>query len=85
VRRERAMVRVNSASLSVASVEGELYGREQGAYVGSESRHVGLLELANGSTVFSITGRNGAAARLGLTPRVLEAKLAKLGIRRPRA
>ena len=51
-RRDRAMVRVNCASLSVASIEGELFGRERGSYTNGESRHVGLIELANGSTVF---------------------------------
>ena len=51
-RSEHAMVRVNCASFSAASMEGELVGSEKGAYVDDEFRHLGRLELANGSTVF---------------------------------
>ena len=51
-RRERAMVRVNCASLSAAWIESELFGAEDGTFAATESRHVGRLQLANGSTVF---------------------------------
>jgi formate hydrogenlyase transcriptional activator len=51
-RRERALVRVNCVSLPAASVESNLFGQHKGAYVVGEARRVGLLELANGSTVF---------------------------------
>ena len=51
-RREHAMVRVNCASLSAASIESELFGAEDGTFAATESRHVGRLELADGSTVF---------------------------------
>ena len=50
-RAERAMVRVNCASLSVGWVEGELVGAVYGSLSNGEPRHVGRLELANGSTV----------------------------------
>jgi formate hydrogenlyase transcriptional activator len=51
-RSEHPMVRVNCALLSAASMEGELVGSEQGSYVDDEFRHLGRLEVANGSTVF---------------------------------
>ena len=51
-RRDRALVRVNCASLSADSVQGDLFGQYRGAYVAGETKHTGLLELANGSTVF---------------------------------
>ena len=51
-RSEHPMVRVNCASFSAASMEGELVGSEKGSYVDDEFRHLGRLELANGSTVF---------------------------------
>jgi formate hydrogenlyase transcriptional activator len=51
-RRAHPMMRVNCASLSAAWIERELYGSERGAYGASETRHMGRLELANGSTVF---------------------------------
>jgi transcriptional regulator with GAF, ATPase, and Fis domain len=50
-RRERAMVRVNCASLSAAWIEKELFGSERGS-LDDAPRHVGRLELANSSTVF---------------------------------
>jgi formate hydrogenlyase transcriptional activator len=51
-RRDHAMVRVNCASLLVTSVERDLFGRSQNTLLGGDSPHVGLLELAEGSTVF---------------------------------
>lgn len=51
-RRDRALVRVNCASLSADSVQGDLFGQYRGAYAAGETKHTGLLELANGSTVF---------------------------------
>ena len=51
-RRERAMVRINCAALKAASVESELFGREPGTYAGIDVPQVGLLELANESTLF---------------------------------
>jgi transcriptional regulator with GAF, ATPase, and Fis domain len=51
-RRERAMVRVNCASLSAGWIESELFGTEDGSFAETDYRHVGRLELANGSTVF---------------------------------
>ena len=43
-RRERAMVRVNCASLSAAWIESELFGAEDGTFAATESRHVGRLQ-----------------------------------------
>ena len=47
-----------------------------------ETEHIrGVLE----STGWRIRGAGGAAERLGLRPTTLETRLAKLGIKRPRA
>jgi PAS domain S-box-containing protein len=51
-RRDRALVRVNCASLSAASIETELFGSERGLYADPDERHVGRLELGSRSTVF---------------------------------
>jgi transcriptional regulator with GAF, ATPase, and Fis domain len=51
-RSDRAMVRVNCASMSAAWIENELFGSEQGAYADGGPRQPGRLELANSSTVF---------------------------------
>ncbi|NIA15876.1 MAG: AAA domain-containing protein, partial [Nitrospiraceae bacterium] len=51
-RRDRPLVVVNCAAMPSALIEGELFGREKGAYTGAITRQVGRFEVANGSTVF---------------------------------
>src|SRR4029079_2462180 len=46
------LVPVNLASLSPTLVEIELFGPVQGAITGATASRQGLLELANGATVF---------------------------------
>jgi formate hydrogenlyase transcriptional activator len=50
--RQRAMIRVNCASLPSNLVESELFGREKGAYTGALTSQAGRFELAHGSTIF---------------------------------
>jgi PAS domain S-box-containing protein len=50
-RRDRPMVTVNCAALPANLIESELFGRERGAYTGSDSRQIGRFEIANGSTI----------------------------------
>ncbi len=51
-RSDRPLVVVNCAAMPSALVEGELFGREKGAYTGAITRQIGRFEVANGSTVF---------------------------------
>ncbi len=51
-RKDRAMIIVNCASLPPTLIEGELFGREKGAYTGSLTKMIGRFELADGSTMF---------------------------------
>ena len=51
-RKDRPMVKVNCAALPAALIEGELFGREKGAYTGAMTRQNGRFELADGSTIF---------------------------------
>jgi chemotaxis protein methyltransferase CheR len=51
-RKNRALVKVNCAALPANLIESELFGREKGAFTGSDSRQLGRFEIANGTTLF---------------------------------
>jgi transcriptional regulator with GAF, ATPase, and Fis domain len=52
LRRSRAMIKVNCATLPAALVESELFGHEKGAYTGAVASQIGRFEAANGGTIF---------------------------------
>ena len=51
-RREGPCLALNCAAISESLLEGELFGNERGAYTGASQARPGLLESANGGTVF---------------------------------
>jgi formate hydrogenlyase transcriptional activator len=51
-RKDRPLVTVNCASLPHTLIEGELFGREKGAYTGAMTKMIGRFEIADGSTLF---------------------------------
>ncbi len=51
-RKQRAMITVSCAALPSSLVEGELFGREKGAYTGALTKQAGRFEIADGSTIF---------------------------------
>ncbi len=51
-RSDRAMVKVNCATLPATLIESELFGHERGAFTGAVRRKVGRFEMADGSTIF---------------------------------
>ncbi|MCS7281486.1 MAG: sigma-54 dependent transcriptional regulator [Desulfobacterota bacterium] len=51
-RREKPFFAINCASIPETLLESELFGYEKGAFTGAYTRHIGLLEQANGSTLF---------------------------------
>jgi chemotaxis protein methyltransferase CheR len=52
LRKDRALVKVNCATLPSDLIESELFGHEKGAFTGSHSRNLGRFEVANGATIF---------------------------------
>ena len=51
-RHDRALIKVNCATLPAGLVESELFGHERGAFTGAVSRKKGRFELAHNETVF---------------------------------
>lgn len=84
-RREAPLVRISCAALSESLLDSELFGHERGAYFGATTAKPGLLEVANGGTVFlDEVGELSPALQLKLL-RVIEAReLTRLGALRPR-
>jgi len=52
LRKERALVKVDCATLPSNLIESELFGHEKGAFTGAHSRHLGRFEVADGATLF---------------------------------
>jgi chemotaxis protein methyltransferase CheR len=51
-RKERALVKVNCATLPSNLIESELFGHEKGAFTGAYARQLGRFEVANGASLF---------------------------------
>lgn len=69
-RRDRPLYTVNLASLSPSLVESELFGHVRGAFTGADADRAGLLEVAQGATVF--------LDEIGEVPLPLQAKLLRV-------
>lgn len=68
-RAKQPMIEVNCAALPRELLESELFGHEPGAFTGAAGRHRGLLEQADGGTLFM--------DEIGEMPLDLQAKLLK--------
>ena len=66
-RADRPFVPVDCGAIPDNLLESELFGHERGAFTGADSRRIGLLEFADGGTVF--------LDELGELPLLLQAKL----------
>ncbi len=69
-RAAQPMIEVNCAALPRELLESELFGHEAGAFTGATGRHRGLLEQADGGTLFM--------DEIGEMPLELQAKLLKV-------
>ncbi len=51
-RKNRPLITVDCTTLPATLVESELFGRERGAFTGSDTKQIGRFELADGGTIF---------------------------------
>src|SRR5208283_4104127 len=79
-RKDRAMVKVDCASLPSSLIESELFGREKGAYTGALSKQIGRIESADGSTLFlDEIGELGVEVQAKLLRVVQDGEFERLG------
>lgn len=52
LRGDRALVKINCATLPSTLIESELFGHEKGSFTGAHARQLGRFEVANGATLF---------------------------------
>jgi len=69
-RADKPFLALNCAGLSEGIIESELFGHEKGSYTGATESKVGLLESANGGTLFF--------DELGEMPLAIQAKLLRV-------
>ena len=69
-RKNRALVKVNCATLPLNLMESELFGYEKGAFTGAFDRRLGRFEVADGATLF--------LDEIGELPIELQAKLLRV-------
>jgi DNA-binding NtrC family response regulator len=67
LRREKGFVPVDCSALTLTLVESELFGHVKGAFTGADQSKRGLLQTANGGTIF--------LDEIGEMPMLLQAKL----------
>ena len=69
-RKDRPMITVNCSALPANLIESELFGREKGAFTGSDARQMGRFELADNGTIF--------LDEIGEMPMELQSKLLRV-------
>lgn len=66
-RRDKPLVKINCGAIPENLLESELFGHEKGSFTGADKTKKGLMELANGGTVF--------LDEIGELPLAMQAKL----------
>lgn len=84
-RRSKPFVRLNCAAFSETLLESELFGHEAGAFTGAAKEKPGLLEVADGGTVFlDELGEMSAATQAKLLRVIEQRQVLRVGGLEPR-
>jgi two-component system, NtrC family, response regulator AtoC len=84
-RAPKQFVRLNCASLPESLLESELFGYERGAFTGASAPKPGLLEVADGGTVFfDEVGELSLALQAKILRAIESREITRLGALRPR-
>ena len=69
-RKHAKFIAINCGAIPEGTIDSELFGHEKGSFTGSQSRHLGRFEIADGATLF--------LDELGELPMELQAKLLRV-------
>ena len=85
-RNQKAFLRLNCAALSETLLESELFGHERGAFTGAVQAKLGLLETAEGGTVFlDEVGELPMSTQVKLLRVIEERQVLRVGSLQPRS
>lgn len=83
-RKNRPLVKVDCAALPPNLIESELFGRERGAFTGSQEKQIGRFEFADGSTIFlDEIGELPIELQVKLLRVIQDSEFERLGSNRP--
>jgi DNA-binding NtrC family response regulator len=79
-RKDQPFMAINCAAIPETLIESELFGHERGSFTGANVREIGILEAANGGTVFlDEIGEMNVAMQAKLLRAIQEKEIRRVG------